>query len=99
MRGCERWGPVSDRRNPSPVAFGDTLSLWERDTFEVRAHALEDRLEHRRREHAGVRVVAGAVIAVVEAKLSELVGRAVAEGEFRQRVPKGAKRRVMCDPP
>jgi hypothetical protein len=28
MRGCE--ADNCARRNPSPVAFGDTLSLWER---------------------------------------------------------------------
>src|SRR4029079_3283512 len=57
----------------------------------------EDGLEHRRRQLAGVGVVARAMKAVEQGRVRELGRGAVAEGELRRLLIEGAHRRFMRD--
>ena len=55
MRGCCIVGEAKGlRRNPSPAAFGDTLSLWEREARYANAFFKNSTVRDHARSAAGL---------------------------------------------
>ena len=70
-----------------------------RTAVQERARRGEHVAEHLRRQHAGIRVVARAVIAHEDAQLADLVRRAVTERRGRAAVVERRQRAVVGNPP